>query len=207
VQREIVEPLGLDGMTIGAQGTARDRLATLITSWPDPERTDRVIARLDRRGWFQPAIDAFMLTGDFPEVIASGSVLDAEIPAINGCFTARALAQMYSAIAVGGTVDGARFLSPETIARAGTVRTRQRDIVIGWPMRWRLGYHMAATTRGIRPRGFGHFGLGGSGAWADPDLELSVAMVCNRMAGTPVGDQRLLKVGGAAVRGAEARGR
>jgi hypothetical protein len=30
-------------------------------------------------------------------------------------------------------------------------------------------------------------------------------MTCNRMAGTPVGDQRLLKVGGAAVRAAQAR--
>lgn len=205
VQREIVEPLGLDGMTIGARGAARDRVATLITMWPDPARTDRLIARLDRRGWFQPAIDAFMLTGDFPEVIASGSVLDAEIPAINGCFTARSLAQMYSAIAMGGTVDGARFLSRDTIERAGRVRTRSRDVVIGWPMRWRLGYHMAATTRGVLPHGFGHFGLGGSGAWADTDLELSVAMTCNRMAGTPVGDQRLLRIGGAAVRGARAR--
>jgi CubicO group peptidase (beta-lactamase class C family) len=205
VQREIVEPLGLDGMSIGVKGDARDRVAALIQSWPDPERADRIIATLDRRGWFQPAIDAFMLEGDFPGTIASGAVLDAEVPAINGCFTARSLAQMYSAIATGGTVGGARFLSPEAIARAGAVRTRQRDLVLGWPMRWRLGYHMAATTRGVLPNGFGHFGLGGSGAWADTDLELSVAMTCNRMAGTPVGDQRLLKIGAAAVRGARAR--
>ncbi len=64
---------------------------------------------------------------------------------------------------------------------------------------------MAATTRGVRPNGFGHFGLGGSGGWADPDLGLSVAMTCNRMAGTPVGDQRLLKIGAAAVRSAHRR--
>jgi CubicO group peptidase (beta-lactamase class C family) len=209
VQREIVEPLGLAGMTIGATGAVRERVATLIQSWPDPEKSDRVIAQMDRRGWLQPAIDAFMLAGDFPGTIASGAVYDAEVPAINGCFTARSLAQMYSAIALGGTVDvdgkPVKFLSPGTIERAGTVRTRARDIVIGWPMRWRLGYHMAATTRGVRPRGFGHFGLGGSGAWADPDLGLSVAMTCNRMAGTPFGDQRLLRVGAAAVKGARTR--
>ena len=73
------------------------------------------------------------------------------------------------------------------------MRTTARDLVLGFPMRWRLGWHMAATTRGVRPNGFGHFGLGGSGGWADPDLGLSVAMTCNRMAGTPVGDQRLLQ--------------
>jgi CubicO group peptidase (beta-lactamase class C family) len=209
VQREVVEPLGLEGMSIGATGAVREKVATLIQSWPDPARADRVVARLDRRGWLQPALDAFMLEGDFPGTIASGAVYDAEVPAINGCFTARSLAQMYSAIALGGTVDvdgrTVKFLSPDTIRRAGTVRTRARDVVIGWPMRWRLGYHMAATARGVRPRGFGHFGLGGSGAWADPDLGLSVAMTCNRMAGTPFGDQRLLKVGAAAVRGARSR--
>ena len=39
---------------------------------------------MDRRGWLQPAIDAFMLEGDFPGTIASGAVYDAEVPAING---------------------------------------------------------------------------------------------------------------------------
>jgi CubicO group peptidase (beta-lactamase class C family) len=112
---------------------------------------------------------------------------------------------MYAAISLGGTLDGVKLLSPEAVTRAGTVRTRSRDIVIGWPMRWRLGYHMAATSRGVRPDGFGHFGLGGSGAWADPELGLSVAMVCNRMAGTPFGDQRMLKIGAAAVKSARAR--
>jgi len=205
VQREVVEPLGLEGMTIGATGEVREKVATLIQSWPDQEKADRFIASMDRRGWLQPALDAFMLEGDFPGTIASGAVYDAEVPAINGVFTARSLARMYAAISLGGTLDGVKFLSPETITRAGTVRTRARDIVIGWPMRWRLGYHMAATTRGVRPRGFGHFGLGGSGAWADPDLGLSVAMTCNRMAGTPFGDQRLLRVGAAAVKGARSR--
>ena len=205
VQREVVEPLGLEGMTIGATGAVRERVATLLMSWPDQAKAQRFVDQLDRRGWLQPAIDAFMLDGDFPGTIASGAVYDAEVPAINGVFTARALAQMYSAIATGGIQHGVKFLSPETIERAGRIRTRSRDVVIGWPMRWRLGYHMAATTRGVRPRGFGHFGLGGSGAWADPELELSVAMTCNRMAGTPFGDQRLLRVGAAAVRGARAR--
>ncbi|MGZ4678357.1 MAG: serine hydrolase domain-containing protein [Acidimicrobiia bacterium] len=204
VQREIVEPLGLEGMSIGARGDARAHLATLLAVWPSPARTERFVAHLDRRGWAQPAMDAFMIDG-FPEIIESGAVYDAELPALNGCFTARSLAGMYSMMAGGGTRRGMRFLSSEAVALAGAVRTRQRDIVLGWPMRWRLGYHLAATARGVRPHGFGHFGLGGSGAWADPDLDLAVAMTCNRMAGTPVGDQRLLKIGAAAVRAATAR--
>jgi CubicO group peptidase (beta-lactamase class C family) len=199
VQREIVQPLGLHGMSIGARGEARAHLATLLTSWPDEARTERVIARLDRVRRFQMPIDAFLVEG-MPDLVASGLIYDADIPALNGCFTARSLAEMYSVLAAGGTRDGVRFLSEETLRTATTVRTTARDVIIGFPMRWRLGYHMAATSRGGRAKGFGHFGLGGSGAWADPSLELSVAMTCNRMAGTPFGDQRLLKVGAAAVK-------
>lgn len=204
VQREIVTPLALDGMSIGARGAARERVATLLTSWPEDERARRFVARADRFQRMRTPIDAFMLDG-VPEIIESGEIYDAEVPALNGCFTARSLARMYSALATEATTDGGPFISASTIRLATKVRTAERDVVLGFPMRWRLGYHMAATSRGIRQHGFGHFGLGGSGAWADPSLELAVAMTCNRMAGTPVGDQRLMKVGAAAVRCARRR--
>lgn len=204
VQREIVEPLGLTGMTVGAAGAAREVVAELLPVWPPEDRAAWFTARLDRRGWLQPTLDAFMIDG-FPEMIASGDVYDAEMPALNGCFTARSLAGMYSILAAEGSRDGLHFMAPETVRRAATVRTRRRDIVVGFPMRWRLGYHLAATSRGVRPHGFGHFGLGGSGAWADPELDLAVAMTCNRMAGTPFGDQRMVRIGGAAVKAAATR--
>jgi CubicO group peptidase (beta-lactamase class C family) len=57
----------------------------------------------------------------------------------------------------------------------------------------------------VIPNAFGHFGFGGSGAWASPDDDLSVAFVCNRVAGTPFGDFRMLRIGAAALRAARAR--
>lgn len=202
VRAEIVEPLGIEGMSIGARGTARDQMATLLTAWPKPDVADRFVARADRFRRLQAPIDAFMIA-DLPDVIDSGAIHDVESPALNGCFTARSLARMYSALATNELVGGAPFLSEPAMRAATTVRTQARDTVLGFPMRWRLGYHMAATSRGVLPHGFGHFGLGGSGGWADPSRELAVAMTCNRMAGTPVGDQRLLKLGAAAVRCAD----
>lgn len=206
VQAEIARPLEIEGMAIGARGLARENVATLRTAWPNAEKAQRFVRGADRWNRLQAPIDAFMIH-DLPDVIDSGAIYDVEAPALNGCFTARSLARMYSALATNESVDGSPFLSEEARRAATTVRTRSRDLVVGFPMRWRLGYHMAATNRGVLPAGFGHFGLGGSGGWADPSRELAVAMTCNRMAGTPFGDQRFLKIGAAAVKCAERRDR
>ena len=194
VNNEIAIPLALDGMSIGAPPDQRDRVAELIVRFGDMERAERYAHRALRYARLRPAIDAFMVP-KVDQLFASIDVLDAAIPAVNGCFTARSLARMYAALAGGGVLDGKRFLSPETLRRAIEIHTTGLDIVVGFPMRWRLGYHLAATTRGIIPNGYGHFGFGGSGAWADPDNNLALAFVCNRVAGTPFGDTRLLRIG------------
>jgi len=204
VDTEIVKPLGLDGMTIGAPPDQRDRIAELIVRFGNAQRAERNARRAARFARLRPAIDAFMVP-ESDRLFASSDVLNSPIPAINGCFTARSLARMYAALAGGGVLDGERFLSAETLRRATEIHTTSIDIVVGFRMRWRLGYHLAATTRGIIPNGFGHFGFGGSGAWADPDNNLAVAFVCNRVAGTPFGDTRLLRIGTQARAAAAAR--
>lgn len=194
VEAEIVKPLGLDGMSIGAPPDQRARIAELIVKFHNAERGERLARRGARYARLRPAIEAFVVP-EADRLFASSEVLDSPIPAINGCFTARSLARMYAALAGGGVLDGERFLSVETLRRATEIQSTGADIVVGFPMRWRLGYHLAATTRGIIPNGFGHFGFGGSGAWADPDNDLAVAFVCNRVAGTPFGDTRFLRIG------------
>ena len=204
VDAEIAKPLGLDGMSIGVAPGERGRVAELIVRFGDADRAERLARRASRFASLKPAIDTFMVPGS-DRLFASSDILDAPIPAVNGCFTARSLARMYAALAGGGVLGGERFLSTETLRRATEIQTTSRDIVVGFPMRWRLGYHVAATTRGIIPNGFGHFGFGGSGAWADPDNDLAVAFVCNRVAGTPFGDLRFLRVGAQARAAAMSR--
>lgn len=203
IQDEIVDPLELDGMFVGIAPDARHRLAELLMRFGDGRRVERVAARLERVPWLRPAVEAFAVT-ELDRLLLSETVHDAELPALNGCFTARSLARMYAALANGGELDGRRIVSAETLAQATEVQSRSRDVVVGFPMQWRLGYHLAATSRGVLPRGFGHFGYGGSGAWADPERDLAVAMVCNRVAGTPFGDRRFLAIGAAAVKAAGA---
>jgi CubicO group peptidase (beta-lactamase class C family) len=72
-------------------------------------------------------------------------------------------------------------------------------------MRWRLGYHGVFTSQGVPRRAFGHFGFGGSGGWADPSRELAVALIVNSGMGTPFGDLRIARIGGAALASANRR--
>jgi CubicO group peptidase (beta-lactamase class C family) len=228
VQREIAEPLGLDGLYIGAPEVALTRAADLI--WPRPRfggprlpggrsgpigRAIMAGAAAYERLLRAVGIDfelTSILDGLAPRGISSfdfsaNETLRATIPAANGLFTARSLARMYAALAGGGELDGVRLLSRATLQRATQIQGRTGGLrVIPFDMRWRLGYHAVPTTLGIPRYAFGHFGFGGSGGWADTRRELAVGLIVNSGMGTPFGDFRIASVGGAALRGARARG-
>lgn len=208
---EIAAPLGEKGLYCGLPESERPRVAgLLLASLPVPGATaeggggmalDPEVLEEMRQGMSTvgpPGVEAFFATDPAP--------LEVPMPAVNGVFEARSLAHMYSVLACGGESNGERLLSSETLEKAITIQNTRPDLVIGIPMMFRLGYHAIFTSNGVLPRGFGHFGFGGSGAWADPDLKLSCAMTINRLSSLTVGDLRLIEIGGAAVRGATARG-
>ena len=221
VQDELVRPLGLDGMYVGAPDEALPRAAELL--WPETNVMSPVdmlahggVAGALLNGGASALQGVLRLVGvqlDLASILdalapngissfefGAHDTLRAAIPAANGLFTARALARMYAALARGGELDGVRLMSPVTLARATEVQEAPAGrVVIPFDMRWRLGYHGVATTRGVPKKAFGHFGFGGSGAWADPRRELAVALIVNSGLGTPFGDTRIMRVSGAAL--------
>ncbi len=209
IQTEIAKPLGLDGCWIGAPPEARRRAAVLRrppARSRNPERfrvLAKAVQRLNRTLGI-PFDPAFVADSLLPrrglDAFWNPSILEVPIPAANGLFTARSLARLYAALAGGGTLDGVRLLSPQTLERATEVQNRAFDKVIPVRMNWRLGYHRVFTSAGDVSRGFGHFGFGGSGAWADPQRNLAVAMINNVTGGGPFGDYRMMRIGGAAAR-------
>ncbi len=219
VQDEIARPLHLDGLYVGAPSDVLDRAAELLW-WKSrtattPSLTADVARRLRRGGVsvFQRVLnlagvqldvesirDALAPRGINAFEFGSPETLRAAIPAANGLFTARSLARMYAALAHGGELDGVRLLSASTLARATELQPPpQSRVVIPFDMRWRLGYHGVFTTRGVPRRAFGHFGFGGSGAWADPGRQLAVGFIVNSGMGTPFGDLRIARIGAAAL--------
>jgi CubicO group peptidase (beta-lactamase class C family) len=116
----------------------------------------------------------------------------AEIPAANGHGNARSVARVLSALACGGTVDGVRLLGGEAIARAIQPQAYDRDLVLGFKIKWGLGYMLVSQELPLspNPRAFGHGGWGGSLGFVDLDARVSWAYVMNKMAPGTAGDTR-----------------
>ena len=213
LQREIVEPLGVGQMYIGAPPAVRSDIAEQLVDPKSLDRLFRTTKYLSRFERFEPLYSA-LVVDDLVDVATTEHIHDGEIPAANGVFSARSLARMYAALATPDDFDGPALVSAETMREATRIQTTGdgrtgtkvgRDAGVLLNMNWRLGYHLIGTTSGVLPRAFGHFGFGGSGAWGDPDSGLAVAMILNQVGGTPFGDTKMLRIGGAAVRAAKRR--
>jgi hypothetical protein len=84
-----------------------------------------------------------------PAVVNGAAWRAAEVPAINGHGTARAMAGLYAAL-LSGTL-----LSTGLLAEATTAQTRGPDLVFGHENAWGLGFAVDGA-------GYGMGGLGGS---------------------------------------------
>ena len=212
LHEELTTPLELDGCYIGTPKRVQRRAAELsrleifeserLRHCLFSDASTEFIHRLGR-GLRSPINwklfrNALIPPGD-PSVFWHPRILDVPIPAANGLFTARSLARIYAVIAEGGALDGTRLFSRNTVRKASRIQTRERDRVLPISMQWRLGYHGAFSSRGRIDGAFGHFGFGGSGAWADPKRRLSVAMINNRVGGSPFGDMRIARISAAVL--------
>jgi CubicO group peptidase (beta-lactamase class C family) len=199
VRTEVAEPLGVEGLHIGVNETAREFIAEPVGSaLRHLEAASRYITPVMTgiKGT-RAAHDALIAPG-FHELFEGSepSIWNTEMPAVNGALSAEALARMYGALANGGADSGARLLSEATVRDIGRVHVRTGDLVLGVRMRWRLGYHHGFSTGRQAKRAFGHYGYGGSGGWADPDLGLSLGFVTNRIGSitTPLADLTLYRL-------------
>ncbi|MFI6042021.1 serine hydrolase domain-containing protein [Nocardia sp. NPDC051321] len=204
VRREIAEPLGLDEFWFRVPESQRYRIAKIFPHLSPPGiRWNTASSVLS---WVRPirGLAEAGMPESFDELVRDPRVHDAVMPGWNGVFSARALARMYGALANEGRVyvpqrgETVQFLRPETIETINQVQPAEsRDYVLGLPLRFTLGYHRPVLMSKQQPRkAFGHYGVGGSGAYADPELGMSIAFVTNRLgnAVTALGDARLARL-------------
>ncbi|MGC1510518.1 serine hydrolase domain-containing protein [Ketobacter sp.] len=224
LQSELVDPLGLEGMYVGLPEQEMHRRA-ILTAYPKRSVEASESGRVRRKPSMQKRIRGQMITTGLQVLgldardLANGlaprgmsrfsfndeRVVKSCIPAANGMFTARSLAKMYAAIAEGGELQGVRLMTPFRVRELSRIHSRKIDKVVPIPMHWRLGYHRVFTHGPRTPHAFGHFGWGGSGAWADPSRGLSMGFTVNSSgaATSPFGDTRLAFINSAIIRAAE----
>jgi len=184
---EVTTPLGAD-FHIGLPAAEEGRCAEMV----GPTAAENAAAGV---GAFDPGSLRAKVLGNpalRPEVANTSAWRRAEIPAANGHGNARAVAHVMAALACGGALDGVRLLRPESIARAIEVQAYDRDLVLGFRIKWGLGFMLASSELPLspNPRAFGHGGWGGSLGFADLDARVSWAYVMNKMAPGTAGDTR-----------------
>ena len=217
LETEVAQPLGVD-LRIGTGPADQSRVAPVIAA-PAVELPTEVAALVARIRAI--ARDPDTLMGRSFLALPDGDLIDnilalndpgflvAEIPAINGTATARGLASLYATLAGGGELDGVRIVSPASIDRFRTVQIHgPNEMELDWDpapstvelhIRM-LGYHGSSKPfgqprrLGPSPTAFGHDGLGGQIAFADPERGISAAFIRNQMTFAPTYSERLLEL-------------
>lgn len=192
---EVAGPLDAD-FYIGVPASEDARAAEMLAA-PRPVSGEPTRMELLAQNPTSMAARAFLNPPRSTDVTNTRAWRAAEIPSSNGHTTARAVARIYGALACGGTLDGIRLLSATTIDAAIVEQSRGVDAILEFPSRFGLGFllplreHFREAGLGLQPfgpnaRAFGHWGMGGSVGFADPDGRVGFGYVMNQsQTGTP----------------------
>ncbi len=199
VADEIAGPLGVD-MWIGLPEEQESRVSPIIGSPLNEDNPDPGIRAMlemflgpgTRGGRALFLNDS--LRGD-ADVFNRRDVHAAEVPAANGIGTASALAKIYAATLA--PVDGVQLISDDIRERARATITPdgEPDLCLIMPTTFGMGfmtYGMFTPFAG--PGSYGHAGAGGSNAYAQPERQLAVGYVMNKMAANLAADGRAQRI-------------
>jgi len=150
LREEVCGPLGLD-FAVGLTASERAR-AVEVTGLDERFRRENAAGKPE---FYQRALTNPPGALD-PAVVNGSAWRAAEVPAVNGHGTARAVAGLFAALL------RREALSPALLHEATRPHCSGVDAVTGQHTAWGLGF-------GLDPSGFGMGGLGGSVGWASTD--------------------------------------
>lgn len=105
-----------------------------------------------------------------------------ELPWANGIANARSLAQIMNVFSLGGKVGKLQFANAELMRELKRENPLRYDLVLQKPLGWNLGFLKEERwLYSPNVEAFGHSGMGGPLALADPTAKLSFGYVCNKM--------------------------
>jgi len=183
LRREILEPLGLHDTFIGLPDAAWPRHVPVHVDGPGGGVAQSVLNRRVTRA--------------------------AVIPAAGVSTTAADLAAFYRALLDDLSGHGPGLLHPDTLhAALEPSSDRQSDLFARAPIRWSLGFQLGGVRLGSRTgpmgrtssrRAFGHNGSNCCLGWADPQRDLVVSYLTDRVPRAPNGIRHLAQLSDAII--------
>jgi len=168
--QHIVQPLGFRWMRYGVKSSDVKRVASSYFTGPPLLPP---LAALSRRAL---GID-FM---DVPALSNDPRYLRAVVPAGNVVATANELGRFFQLLLNEGELDGVRIFEPRTIRRATSEQSYlEFDLTLAVPIRYSMGFMLGGFYffGPDTPRAFGHLGFINILGWADPDRQVSAALM------------------------------
>jgi CubicO group peptidase (beta-lactamase class C family) len=182
LRTQLTEPLGLRYLDYGLAPELRALAPRHHLTGPTP-------------GWPLTAISKRVLGVDFERAVVSSNddaYLSSVVPAGNIFASADDVGRIFQMLLDGGELDGVRVMQPQTIAEA--VRPAggiQFDGTLGIPIRFSPAFMLGESPVGLWgancKRAFGHIGFMTVLCWADPQRELSVALLNTGKSVSPTG--------------------
>ncbi len=184
VADEIAGPLGAD-FQIGAVESDWDRIAPVVP--PPPLPID--IGSLDPES---PMFKTFTGPAASADAANTPGWRGADLGALNGHGNARSVARMLKALSLGGTVDGVRLVSPDTIDLIFDEQSHGPDLVLAVNLRFGIGYALPETQTLPYVAGKTCYwgGWGGSVIICEVDSGTTISYMMNRMAPGIIGSDR-----------------
>lgn len=171
-RKNVTEPMGLKVLDFGARGPVLRKVArNYVTGF-------RLAAPLDL--YLKRAIGTTL--GRAVAVSNDPRFYKAVIPAGNGVATADECSRFFQCLLDGGVIDGTRVFQPLTVRRAvAEVGKPEFDRSLLLPLRYSAGMMLGDTPFGLfgpdSAKAFGHLGFTNNFLWADPERDISVALL------------------------------
>ncbi len=193
-REEVAGPLGAD-FHIGLDPADFPRVANVIPPPPISIPDEAHLPEMALRTLMNPFMDV--------AAVWSEDWRRAEIPAAGGHGNARSVATIQAILANGGTLAGRRFLSGAGVERVLEEQANGRDLVLGVPIRFGMGYGLPSPLMPINATGRACYwgGYGGSVIVVDLERRATFAYMMNKMGDGLVGDTRGLSLGMAVMAG------
>jgi len=174
LEERISRPLGLRWLSYGVAPLDVPRVAVnALTGPPAPPPLTRVL----KNALGTTLAHAIELSND-------PRYLTGIIPSANVVTTAEELSAFYQCLLDGGSLGGVRVFDPRTLRHATAEQNHwELDFTLGLPIRYGLGFMLGGAPASLfgldNQQAFGHLGLSNEISWADPERDLSVALLNN----------------------------